>query len=141
MENEDLHQILEKICDTLGEAVTAGDVDVCNRVATKGEGKANIVVQFQHREKRDKVLEKARKKRVTTTVLGFPGDMPVYINKHLCPAMKRILGMAVARKREHNWKFVWTWNGCVFARRTETSHIVPICCENDVNKICTDVSV
>lgn len=140
-ENEDLHQVLETIGESLGEAITARDVDVCHRVPTKTEGVTNIVVQFQRREKRDNVLEKARKKKLTTTVLGLPTDLPIYINEHLCPTMKKILGMAVARKREHNWKYVWTRNGCVFARRTETSRIVPICCENDVNKICADVSV
>lgn len=140
-ENEDLNKVLEKIGETLGDPITGSDVDICQRVATKDEGKTNIIVQCQRREKRDKVLQVARKKRLTTTLLGLPTDFPVYINEHLCPAMKKILGKAVARKREHDWKFVWTRDGSVFARRTETPHIVAITCENDLNKICAYISV
>lgn len=40
--------------------------------------------------------------------------------------------MAVARKREHNWRFVWTKNGRIFARRTESSDAVAIQCESDL---------
>ncbi|XP_077553134.1 uncharacterized protein LOC144167853 [Haemaphysalis longicornis] len=140
-ENEDLKQLFEKIGEKLEEPITESDVDICHRVPTKNEGKSNIIVQFQCREKRDKVLQMARKKRLTTTLLGLPTDFPVYINEHLCPTMKKILGRAVARKREHGWKFVWTRDGSVFARRIETSCIVAITCENDLNKICADISV
>lgn len=63
-ENEDLHQVLETIGQSLGEAITASDVDVCHRVPTKSEGITNIVVQFQRRENRGNVLETGRKEKL-----------------------------------------------------------------------------
>lgn len=134
-QNEELKDVLKKMGDAIGEPISSDDIDVCHRVPTKVENKTNIIVQFQRREKRDKVLEMSRKKRLTNAMLGLPTGSPVYVNEHLCPEMKRILGMAIARKREHNWKFVWTKNGIVLARRLETSPTVQILCDSDVNKI------
>lgn len=133
---ENLSDILKKLGEAVGEALSPGDVDVCHRVRTKDDTKTNIIVQFQSREKRDQFLEKARKMRLKNDLLGSECDDPIYINEHLCPAMKRLLGMAGARKREHAWKFVWVKNGVIFARRTEKSQIIRINRESDLDKIC-----
>lgn len=135
--NEDLADIINKIGEAIGEPVSPKDVDVCHRVRTKDNRKTNIVVQFQRREKRDQFLEKARKKRLRNDLLGSECEDPIYVNEHLCPAMKKLLGMASARKREHEWKFVWVKNGVIFARQTEKSQIIRTTHENDVNKICS----
>lgn len=134
-DNENLAQLLTKVGEAIGEPISACDVVVCHRVLTKDKDKPNYIVQFQRREKRDKVLNVARKKKITNATIGLQNDAPIYINEHLCPAMKRILGMAISRKRENGWKFVWTRNGNVFARGMETSPIIAICRESDVEKI------
>lgn len=133
--DENLAQLLMKVGQAIGEPISACDVDVCHRVPSKDKDKPNIIVQFQRREKRDRVLNVARKRKITNATIGLQSDAPIYVNEHLCPEMKRLLGMAISRKREHGWKFVWTRNGNIFARRTETSPIVAICRESDVEKI------
>ncbi|KAH6946556.1 hypothetical protein HPB50_013971 [Hyalomma asiaticum] len=133
--NENLVEVLQKIGEVVGETVTAEDIDVCHRVRTKQAGQTNIIVQFQRRDKRDQLLQKSRKKRLTNPSLGLPTESPVFVNEHLCPEVKKMLGMAIARKREHSWKFVWTKNGTIHARRTETSPVVRIMRESDLNKI------
>lgn len=145
--NESLPEILEKIGVAVGEPISRSDVDVCHRVPTKDKSASNIIVQFQRRDKRDAVLEKAKKTRLTNATVGLltasnegsstePCERAIYINEHLCPFMKRLLGMAIARKRENRWKFVWTKNGSILARRTESSPIIPIHSESDLLKIC-----
>lgn len=142
--NECLSDILSKIGKEIDEPISVADVDVCHRVSTKDKTKRNIVVQFVRRDKRDKVLEKARKTKLTNTKLGLPTessldsstDEPIYINEHLCQFMKRLLGMAVARKREAGWKFAWVKNGNIFARRDEKSQVAAIKRESDLGKIC-----
>lgn len=140
--NECLTDILAKIGAAIGEPVSASDIDVIHRVATKDKTKKNIVVQFIKREKRDKVLEKAKKTKLTNRNLGLSleaseteANLPVFVNEHLCQFLKRLLGMAVARKREHGWKFVWVKKGGIFARRDEASAVVAIRRESDLDKI------
>lgn len=134
-DDEDLPEILKKLGDTIGEPITKSDVDICHRVPTKDGGCPNIVVQFHSRTKRDAVVEKARKKRVRTDELGAPGRSPVYVNDHLCPDLKILLGKAIARKNEKQWKYVWTKEGKILARKTDTSRVLRITSVNDLEKI------
>lgn len=139
---------MQRVCAVLEEPVLPADIDACHRVPTRGTEK-NIIVQFKSRQQRDRVLEKARKRRITNGSLrlggeqgdstsadgGTGGGVPIYINEHLCQSVKRLLGMAIARKREHNWRFVLTRNGKTFARKHERSALQHIVTVADLSKI------
>ncbi|KAH7956969.1 hypothetical protein HPB52_014019 [Rhipicephalus sanguineus] len=56
--------VVGKIGDALGEPIAPSDIEVCHCVPTREAGKSNIIVQFKGVQKRDTVLEKARKARV-----------------------------------------------------------------------------
>ncbi|KAH8031135.1 hypothetical protein HPB51_013252 [Rhipicephalus microplus] len=93
--DENIAQLLINVGLAIGETISACDVDVCHRVPSKGKEKPNIIVQFQRREKRDRVL--ARKKKITNATIGLPSDATIYVNEDLCPEMKRLLGMEISR--------------------------------------------
>lgn len=95
----------------------------------------NIVVVFNRRAKRDAIVKKARRTRFTAEELGFTTKQSVFVNEHLCPQLKKLLGMTIARKREMNWRFAWASGGKIFARETETSRAVQITCEADLHKM------
>ncbi|KAH9367119.1 hypothetical protein HPB48_014743 [Haemaphysalis longicornis] len=144
-DSENVLQLVQRVCAVLKEPVLPSDIDACYRVPTRGTEK-NIIVQFKSRQQRDRVLEKARKKRIafgslhptgeqgesTNTDGGTGGGVPIYINEHLCHSIKRLLGMAIARKRE---RFVWTRNGKIFARKHERSALQHILTVADLSKI------
>lgn len=135
-EGESIPDTLSKIGQLLKEPILESDIDVCHRVPTKNPNVApNIVVQFKCRSKRDTVLEKARKLRLSTRDFGHESGEPVFINEHLCPAMKQLLGMAIAQKKAKNWRFAWTRGGKVYARKDEASPILHIRSAHDVEKI------
>ncbi|KAH9375603.1 hypothetical protein HPB48_013813 [Haemaphysalis longicornis] len=134
-EDKDLPEIPKKVGDTISEPITEPDVDICHRVPRKDGGCPNFVVQFHSRAKRDAVDEKARKKRVRTDEIGAPGRYPVYVNDHLCPELKILLKQATARKNEKQWKYVWTDEGKIFARKTDTSRVLRITSPNDLEKM------
>ncbi|KAH9364384.1 hypothetical protein HPB48_016251 [Haemaphysalis longicornis] len=146
-QSESIPEILKAIGKALGEPILPSDVDVCHRVPTKNKKESNIIVQFQRCEKRDKVLEKSRKTKLTNEGIGLrlaestseSEDTPIFVNEHLCPYLKKLLGMAVARKREHNWRYVWTKKGRIFARRTDSSDVVSIQHESDLDKIISEI--
>lgn len=134
-ENECVAGLVGKIGDVLGEHIAPSDIEVCHRVPTREAGKSNIIVQFKSVQKRDTVLEKVRKARVRNNQVGIPDDARVFVNEHLCPALKRLLSLALARRREYQWHFVWTRNGKVLVRETEASSAIHIASEADLQKI------
>lgn len=134
--NENLVQILGRVGDRLGEPIEAGDIEVVHRVQAKGSSDSNVIVQFLRRSKRNAVLDKARKKRLSAADLGAGSSGPVYVNEHLCPVLKKLMGMTVQKKREKGWRFVWTNNGKIFARKNELSPVLHVSTEADIAKIC-----
>lgn len=134
-QGENLCTILEKVGELVGEPITENDVEICHRVPTRDSGQSNIVVQFRDRLKREAVLNKTRKKRMSSTDLGYTQSCAVYVNEHLCSELKKLLGMTIARKREKNWRFAWTRNGKIFARKSESSRSLQIMHISDLEKI------
>lgn len=135
-ENESVVDIMSKLGETIGEPVVESDIEICHRVPTRNANKKNIIVQFKSRAKRDTVLKKAKKMRLKNNDIALDSAEPIYVNEHLCPALKKLLAMAIIKKREHNWKSAWSFKGKIFAKRTDDSPIVPIRNENDLEKIC-----
>lgn len=134
--NENLTELLKKLGEVTGETISANDVEICHRVpVAKNPTEKNIVVQFVRRSKRNLVLEKARRLKLTTSDLGLHTRVPLFVNEHLCPELKRLLGQATSKKREFGWKFTWVRNGQIFARKAEDTPVVKISTEKDLSKI------
>ncbi|KAH9362837.1 hypothetical protein HPB48_015200 [Haemaphysalis longicornis] len=135
-DKESLIEVLSKVGEAIGEPITEQDVEICHRVPVRNDSSdPNIVVVFQRQQKRDAVIRKAQKARFNTEDLGFASKQPVYVNEHLCPKLKKLLGMTIAKKRELNWRFAWSIGGKVFARKTESSRAIQITCEADLGKM------
>ncbi|KAH9367059.1 hypothetical protein HPB48_021835 [Haemaphysalis longicornis] len=136
---ENLEDILSEVGGALGEPIQKDDVEMCHCVPTRNTAEdcteQNIVVTFSRRAKRDAIVEKARKTRLTADDIGYTTENPVYINEHLCPQVKKLLGMTIAKKKELGWSFAWSRDGKVFARQIENSKLVRIACEADLAKM------
>lgn len=127
--------VLEKIGEIIQEPVTEADIDVCHRVPTAKHDQTNIIVRFVRRTKRNAFLGKAKRVKISATQLGFETSSQVYINEHLTRQGKQLLGAAVQKKRDVNWKFVWTAGGKVFARKDERSPCIRIATLNDLDRM------
>ncbi|KAH8034801.1 hypothetical protein HPB51_002970 [Rhipicephalus microplus] len=100
---EDLGNTLHRIGGLLNVPVTKDDVEKCHRVPAKNASSIpNIILQFRSRSKRDLVLQKAKKTRISTQDLGHVSNTPVFINEHLCPVLKQLFGAAIAKKKAAN---------------------------------------
>ncbi|KAH7986752.1 hypothetical protein HPB49_025817 [Dermacentor silvarum] len=86
--NENLAGTLNKIDNAIGEPITRVDVDVCHSGSTKDASKQNIIAQCQRRDKRDKLLHKVRKAKLTDASLGLPKHSSAYVNEHLSSEIK-----------------------------------------------------
>lgn len=132
-ESEDLKETLKQITTRLGVDVPSQNIDVVHRVASKGL--PNIIVKFNSRSTRDSVLQAAKKNRLNTAMLGFATNEPIYINEHLCPENKVLLGKAISAKREKNWKFAWVSDAKILMRKSEKAKVLHITCEDDLVKV------
>lgn len=134
--DENVFDIISKIGSVIEEPITEADIEKCHRVPTRRPGKTNIIVQFKSRAKRDAALQKAKKARFTNKDVGIDNTNPIYVNEHLCPALKRLLGMAIKRKHDNQWKSVWSINGKIFARQADDMDAIQIINERDLERIC-----
>ncbi|XP_040066469.1 uncharacterized protein LOC120840114, partial [Ixodes scapularis] len=103
-DHEVLPDLINRLGESIGEPIARSDIAICHRVPTQDATKSNIILQLVSRSKRDAVLDKAKKKRIKNSDLGLDTDAPVFVNEHLCPSLKRVLGKAIARKHQCNWK-------------------------------------
>lgn len=136
--DEDLVKTVCQIATSVEQSIEPDDIEVVHRVKTRNEqAPSNIVVRFKNRGKRDALLQKAKKTRLTMKDLGNSSSAPIYVNDHLCPALKRLLGMAIEKKKACNWKFVWVKDGHILARKDEDadSRVLRVRCARDIDKI------
>lgn len=134
--NEHVRDVVKRVSEALSVPLELPDVDTCHRVPTKKPGQQHIVVQFTTRQKRDAVFYAAKKKRLTSTMIDIPGQpSPIFVNEHLTMLNKMLLSEAIKAKKNKNWKFVWTKNGKVYARKAENSGIIDIKTISDIAKI------
>lgn len=133
--DENVTEIVCKLGELAHEPITADDIEACHRVPAKNKPSC-IVVQFARRQKRDALLEKAKKMRLNNTDFGCSSTSPVFVNDHLCPTLKRLLGATVSKKHACSWKYVWSRNGKIFAKKSDESETIIIRQEKDLEKIC-----
>lgn len=134
-QNENLKSVLAAIGNSVNEPVSESDIEACHRVPTRDASRQNIVVQFHSRSKRNALLEKTRQKRLTTADIGHQERHPIFINEHLCPALKVLLGKTICKKNDKNWRFCWTKEGKIFARKNESSRVLRVTKLSDLDKI------
>lgn len=129
-------EAVKEISKKLNEVINASDIDICHKIDTPNSTVKNVLVRFTRRSKRNEILAKARKARLSTQSLGFHGtSKPVFVNEHLTQKNKQLLGAAIARKKVVQWKFVWSSNGKILARRAESTPIIRITSLTDVDRM------
>lgn len=132
-QGEDCTAIVKAIGTKVSCTISDTDIDVIHRVPTKAGTSQNIIARFCSRSKKQEFVSKARKARLNTKDLDFPGpdNYPVYINDHLTPDNKRLFAKALAMKKEKGWLHLWTDNGHIEARQTNDSRVFRIASEAD----------
>lgn len=120
-------------------SIPKDNVEKCHRVPAKNassilQHNSAIPQPLQFRSQRDSVLQKA-KTRISTQDLDYSSSTPVFINQHLCPALKQLLGVAIAKKKVAKWKLMWTNDGHILAQKDEGSPVLHIRDASDIEKI------
>lgn len=128
-------EIVTALATKVGVTLSTTDIDVAHWVPTKQKNVSNIVIKFMSCAARDKLLGATKKVRLNTSDLGIAGSMPVYLNEHLCPTYKALLGKAIAAKKRYNWRHTWVTNGRILMKKADNSETIRIRNEADLAQI------
>lgn len=144
---ESTAHLVTTIAAKIGVSLDARDIVSATRAgsarpprASEGRGPRRVVVRLSRRVVRDELLRAARSRRNTDTAgLGLPVHDPkqVYINERLTKTNRILFAKARAARVAVNWKFVWTREGRIFARKSDStdSPTFRVRCEEDIDRI------
>ncbi|CAG4978280.1 unnamed protein product [Parnassius apollo] len=95
-----------------------------------------LAVRLARRTLRDRLLQSARVRRgADTTGFGLPGSpKKFYINEHLTRINRQLFFKARQMGSKSGWKYVWTRDGRIYARRDRNTEARRIRCEIDLVK-------
>lgn len=137
---EDLVGLTRNIGNLVGVDVPVESIRSAHRVAPgkhRGTRPRNVVVQLATRRLRDALLAAVRVRRdLTTEQLALP--LPArrfYVNEHLTFKNKLLYSKARAEQNAKDYKHVWVKNNVIQMRKTDTSKILKIRCENDLENL------
>lgn len=138
--NENLLDILKSISNISEYKIDpAIDIDFITRVAPKKSDSKKIkpiVVRFLARYKKDNFLSRVRKLKLKAGDIGYTGcNNSIYFNEHLTSLNKSLLHKTKTKAREKQFAYVWVKNCAIFARRNDTSPVISISDEQDLNKL------
>lgn len=142
--NENVYEILSKIGATAGCNITRHEVDFASRIAPRTNRDAkngkprNIIVKLTRRYLKDELIAAIRKRKgMVASELQLPGTSKIYINDHLTPKNQLLLRQCRDIKFAGKIRYCWVRNCKIFTRISDSTPIILITNQEDVNKLST----
>lgn len=140
-QNEKPEEIIIKIASEIGVHIKNDDMVACHRIQRRN-GDTGLICKFLNRKKSDEMLGNRKKmKGKTVGSLGFHAtpaqrNGKIFINESLTTRNKELFRQARVKTNAIKWKYCWTKNGDVFARKDENTLRVKIRGVEDIeNKV------
>ena len=147
-EDEDTNEIIRKIADLVDVDIDEDDISISHRLpipsSKPGTNKRPesrdppIIVRFVRREVRDELYKSRTKLRNKTTQdIGIERHraQKIFIAESLTRRNHQLLNLCLQKKRELNYKFLWTKYGKVLMRKDGSSPVISIATDKDLDKL------
>lgn len=136
VENEDISEVVSTVLASL-QVDNFKNIEALHRVPTSRKDRhKSIIVQFNTKSERDRCIAAAKKKHLLASDVNSRfNTSPIFINEHLAPGMKKLLFLCKSYKKDNNMKFCWVRDGKIFLRKEETSRVIRIRHENDLQNV------
>lgn len=138
-QNENLFDILMKIGDHTSCPVNKNNINFVARIQSRGPDKNQfkpIIVSFLSRYMKENFVAAGKAaKTIMPSDIGLSGSGKIYINDHLSIKNKLLLNKTKALASSNNFRFVWVKHSKIFVRKNETSPVVNIKTEIDLEKL------
>lgn len=137
--NENIGVIFQNIQSAVHSNIKETDIMAIHRLkSNRSEGtdstSSNIIVAFKNTDVKSEFMAKKKSKsKLSTRDLGIDGPMrTIFINDQLTEADGKLFYQARKFKKDNIFKYVWTRNGLIFMRKTDSSKILHIRNEHDL---------
>lgn len=139
-QHEDTVKIVTNLAAKLDASILPGDIDSAFRI--KSETSTNrpplIMVKFTNTVSRDNLYnarKNFKKHSITTQSIGFRKTDKIYINEALTRSQRSLFYKARQTKSQTKWRYVWTYHGQVFMRKTVNDDPVKIASEKELDQL------
>uniref|UniRef100_A0A2A4J1S2 FP protein C-terminal domain-containing protein n=1 Tax=Heliothis virescens TaxID=7102 RepID=A0A2A4J1S2_HELVI len=142
---EDLIQMVLSLSKSINHSITDHDITDIFRLKPRGdeEKKPTIILELKSTILRTDLLKKVKdfniknKTRLQAKQLGFTSneDTPIFITEQLTPKGARLFFLARDLKKAQKVKYCWTSMGKVLVRKDDTSKIIHIQHESQVQQL------
>lgn len=135
--NENLYEIAQKIGQLCDFPIKKEEINYIARIPTRvPKGEKPIIIAFNNRYTKEELVALSRRSnQLNLKNLGYNATGNLYVNDHLTQRNKNLLSKARSLAKDNNYKFVWVKHCKIMVRKSETSPIFFIKCENDLMKI------
>lgn len=138
--NENPIHIVLTCATKLGLQLEERDLVSCRRVGGVRQAGARprpLAVRLARRDLRAQLLRAARVRRqLNTEDLGLTSQpCTFYVNERLTKKNRDIFRKARLTGRSLGWRFVWTRDGRIYARKESGAHAHRICTETDIKQV------
>lgn len=133
-------QLVLELGSLIGVSISEDQISTAHRLPDTKKVQNRIIVKFVQRDKREEFYKKkknliGKKSSLLPSVQAEMGksvfsDNKIHINESLTTYRKRLFGRINSFKQQHNHKFLWTANGKILLRETETSFLVSLLMRN-----------
>lgn len=135
---EKMEELLGDVARAVGMELKKERVVAAHRVPSYNRNRTPpIIVKFASRRDRDEWLDAFKKMRPLTADKinhHFKKDK-VFINEHLSPENKQLLGRTKEMARDRGYKYVWTREGKIFVRREDNERCIKVEGVEDLDKL------
>ena len=128
--NDNPTQFVIEAAKLTGVNIQENDISVAHRLKSRKQGQAPIIVKFARRSVRDKIFNnrknlKTKKSKDLPSISSQPQvqSQTIYINESLTFYRKQLLKRATEFKKHQGFKYLWTSNGKIKLRQSDTSDI------------------
>ena len=133
-EEENNEELLLKALNSLENItyqIVKEDIDISHPIPSRRKDEKRVsVCRFVSRKTKYDVLEAKKKAK------NFKyKDNDIYINEHLSPVNRRIFGEASVKRKELQYKHLWTNGGITYARKEDGSPIITIDSIEGINQL------
>ncbi|XP_067951792.1 uncharacterized protein [Watersipora subatra] len=96
---------------------------------------SRVIIRFLHTSKRDKFFIDYRRNIQDTSSLGFSDKAKIYINEVLSRSQNELFWKTRNFKKEHSYRFIWTFKQKIYLRKTPDSDAIEISSEQDLDTL------
>lgn len=134
--NENVTEIVNKVFKNINTKIEPNEIIEAYR-KDEENNKSPIIVKLASNEIKSKILN-ARKQigSITTKECQLTGEEnEIFINEQLTQLKNNLFYKARELKKEYKYKFLWTRDGNIYIRKSETSTKLKINTTSDLDKI------